>query len=71
VDELTRGELIGRQQALDAVHVHQGPAPELSRAAYIVYIAPQIGIRETPDNRAVQLTESDVLDCADFPTRSG
>jgi FAD dependent oxidoreductase len=71
VDELTRGELIGRQQALDAFTFIRDRTPGFEDS-YIVDIAPQIGIRET--RRIIgpyQLTESDVLDCADFPDTIG
>jgi len=66
VDDLTRGELTGRQQALDAFTFIRDRTPGFEDS-YIVDIAPQIGIRET--RRIVgpyQLTEDDVLDCADF-----
>jgi FAD dependent oxidoreductase len=46
VDELTRGELIGRQQALDAFTFIRDRTPGFENS-YIVDIAPQIGIRET------------------------
>jgi hypothetical protein len=71
VDELTRGELIGRQQALDAHRFIRDRTPGFEDS-YIVDIAPQIGIRET--RRIVgpyQLTEDDVLDCADFADTIG
>jgi FAD dependent oxidoreductase len=71
VDELTRGELTGRQQALDAFTFIRDRTPGFEDS-YIVDIAPQIGIRET--RRIIgpyQLTESDVLDCADFPDTIG
>ena len=66
VDELTRGELTGRQQALDAFTFIRDRTPGFEES-YIVDIAPQIGIRET--RRIIgpyQLTEEDVLGCADF-----
>src|SRR6516225_7488495 len=66
VDQLTLGELTGRQQALDAFTFIRDRTPGFEDS-YIVDIAPQIGIRET--RRIVgpyQLTEDDVLDCADF-----
>jgi FAD dependent oxidoreductase len=66
VDELTRGELTGRQQALDAFTFIRDRTPGFEDS-YIVDIAPQIGIRET--RRIIgeyQLTEDDVLGCADF-----
>ncbi|HEX3517378.1 MAG TPA: FAD-dependent oxidoreductase [Trebonia sp.] len=71
VDELTRGELIGRQQALDAFTFIRDRTPGFEDS-YIVDIAPQIGIRET--RRIVgpyQLTEDDVLGCADFDDTIG
>jgi len=71
VEELTRGELIGRQQALDAFTFIRDRAPGFGDS-YIVDIAPQIGIRET--RRIVgpyQLTEDDVLGCADFEDTIG
>jgi FAD dependent oxidoreductase len=70
-DELTRGELIGRQQALDAFTFIRDRTPGFEDS-YIVDIAPQIGIRET--RRIIgpyQLTESDVLGCADFDDTIG
>jgi hypothetical protein len=71
VDELTLGELTGRQQALDAFTFIRDRTPGFEDS-YIVDIAPQIGIRET--RRIVgpyQLTEDDVLDCADFDDTIG
>jgi hypothetical protein len=71
VDELTRGELTGRQQVLDAFSFIRERTPGFEDS-YIVDIAPQIGIRET--RRIVgpyQLTEADVLDCADFADTIG
>jgi hypothetical protein len=66
VEQLTRGELQGRQQALDAFTFIRDNTPGFGDS-YIVDIAPQIGIRET--RRIIgeyQLTEDDVLGCADF-----
>jgi len=71
VDQLTHGELTGRQQVLDAFAFIRDHAPGFDRS-YLVDIAPQIGIRET--RRVVgryQLTEDDVLDCADFDDTIG
>jgi hypothetical protein len=71
VDELTRGELIGRQQALDAFTFIRDRTPGFADS-YIVDIAPQIGIRETRRIiGAYQLTEEDVLGCADFDDTIG
>jgi FAD dependent oxidoreductase len=66
VDQLTRGELQGRQQALDAFTFIRDNTPGFGDS-YIVDLAPQIGIRETRRIIGVyQLTEDDVLGCADF-----
>lgn len=71
VDQLTHGELQGRQQVFDAFAFIRDNTPGFGDS-YIVDIAPQIGIRET--RRIIgryQLTEDDVLDCADFPDTIG
>jgi len=71
VDELTHGELQGRQQALDAFGFIRDNTPGFGDS-YIVDLAPQIGIRET--RRIIgdyRLTEDDVLGCADFPDTIG
>ncbi len=71
VTQLTRGELSGRQQVLDAFTFIRDNTPGFGDS-YIVDIAPQIGIRET--RRIVgrhQLTVDDVLGCADFPDTIG
>lgn len=71
VDQLTHGELTGRQQVLDAFAFIRDHTPGFHQS-YIVDLAPQIGIRET--RRVVgryQLTEDDVRDCADFPDTIG
>jgi hypothetical protein len=71
VDELTLGELAGRQQALDAFTFIRDRTPGFEDS-YIVDIAPQIGIRETRRIiGAYQLTEDDVLGCADFDDTIG
>lgn len=69
-DDLTRGEILGRQQIADFFEfLRTVPGFEKS---YIVDIAPQLGIRET---RRVtghySLSESDVLQCADFADTIG
>jgi FAD dependent oxidoreductase len=70
-DQLTRGELQGRQQALDAFTFIRDNTPGFGDS-YIVDIAPQIGIRETRRIvGAYQLTEDDVLGCADFADTIG
>lgn len=71
VEELTRGELQGRQQVQDVFTFIRDRTPGFGNA-YVVDIAPQIGIRET--RRIVgryQLSEEDVLRCADFPDTIG
>ena len=71
VDQLTLGELTGRQQALDAFSFIRDRTPGFEDS-YIVDIAPQIGIRETRRMvGAYQLTTDDVLDCADFTDTIG
>ncbi|MBX6390623.1 MAG: FAD-dependent oxidoreductase [Frankia sp.] len=71
VDQLTRGELQGRAQVFEAFTFIRERTPGFSDS-YIVDIAPQIGIRET--RRIIgpyQLTEEDVVGCADFPDTIG
>ncbi|MBB3675043.1 FAD-dependent oxidoreductase [Modestobacter versicolor] len=71
VEQLTRGELQGRQQVFDAFAFIRDRTPGFG-SSYIVDIAPQVGIRET--RRVVGdhvLTEDDVLDCVDFPDTIG
>jgi FAD-dependent oxidoreductase family protein len=71
VDQLTHGELQGRQQALDAFTFIRDRTPGFGDS-YIVDLAPQIGIRETRRIvGAYRLTEDDVLGCADFPDTIG
>jgi len=71
VAQLSYGELQGRQQALDAFTFIRDHAPGFGDS-YIVDLAPQIGIRETRRIvGAYQLTEDDVLGCADFPDAIG
>jgi hypothetical protein len=71
VDQLTLGELTGRQQALDAFTFIRDRTPGFEDS-YIVDIAPQVGIRETRRIvGAYQLTEDDVLGCADFDDTIG
>ena len=64
-DDLTRGEIDGRRQAVEAFHfLRTVPGFENS---YIVDLPPQLGIRET--RRLVglyQLSGDDVLGCASF-----
>lgn len=68
--ELSDAEVQGRRQiASVAGFLREVPGFE---AAYIVDIAPQVGIRETRRVRGlVQLTEADVLGCASFDDSVG
>jgi hypothetical protein len=69
--QLSFGELEGRRQCWDTFDFMRGALPGFERA-YIVEIAPQIGIRETRRTLgAYLLTEDDVLDCADFDDAIG
>lgn len=71
VRQLTRGEIQGRRQVKDTFAFIRENTPGFEDA-YVVDIAPQIGIRET--RRIVgeyQLTEQDVLGCADFDDTIG
>jgi FAD dependent oxidoreductase len=69
-DDLTRGEIDGRRQAVDAFNfLRTVPGFEKS---YIIDLPPQLGIRET--RRVVggyMLTGADVLGCASFDDSIG
>jgi hypothetical protein len=69
--ELSYGEVEGRKQCWDVFQFIKESTPGFDQA-YIVEIAPQIGIRET---RRVQgeyeLTEDDILGCRDFSDTIG
>jgi hypothetical protein len=69
-DDLTRGEIVGRRQAVEAFQfLRTVPGFENS---YIVDLPPQLGIRET--RRVVglyQLSGEDVLGCASFDDSIG
>jgi len=70
-DQLTYGEIEGRRQCWDTFEFIRGATPGFEQA-YIVEIAPQIGIRETRRVRGeYMLSEDDVLDCADFADAIG
>jgi hypothetical protein len=70
-EELAWGEVEGRRQVWDTFQFIRESTPGFERA-YIAEIAPQIGIRETRRVRGeYQLTEDDVLDCADFSDSIG
>ncbi|MFC7404761.1 FAD-dependent oxidoreductase [Georgenia alba] len=71
VHQLTHGEIQGRRQAWETFAFLRQVTPGFEDA-YIVDLAPQIGIRET--RRVVgpyQLSEDDILDCVDFPDAIG
>jgi len=70
-EQLAWGEVEGRRQVWDTFQFIRESTPGFERA-YIAEIAPQIGIRETRRVRGeYQLSEDDVLDCADFPDAIG
>jgi len=71
VEQLSYGEIEGRRQCLEMFQFIRGSAPGFENA-YIVDIAPQIGIRET--RRVVgeyMLSEADILECASFEDAIG
>jgi hypothetical protein len=69
--QLSYGEIEGRRQCWDVFQFIKSVTPGFDQA-YIVEIAPQIGIRET--RRIVgeyQLSDSDILECRDFEDSIG
>ena len=69
--QLSWGEVEGRRQCRDTFEFIRSVTPGFEQA-YIVEIAPQIGIRET--RRVVgeyMVSEEDILECADFPDAIG
>lgn len=69
--ELSYGEIEGRKQCWDVFQFIKENTPGFEQA-YIVEIAPQIGIRETRRVRGEYvLTEDDILGCRDFPDTIG
>lgn len=69
--QLSDAEVQGRRQIVDFFQFLRESAPGFAQA-YILEIAPQVGVRET--RRIVgdyQLTERDVLDCASFEDSMG
>ncbi|HEY1701139.1 MAG TPA: FAD-dependent oxidoreductase [Trebonia sp.] len=71
VRQLTHGELIGRQQVLDAFEFIRQVTPGFEKS-YIVDIAPQVGIRETRRILGEYLlSQDDILDCARFDDSIG
>jgi|KBSMisStaDraftv2_1062788.scaffolds.fasta_scaffold03205_8 FAD dependent oxidoreductase len=70
-EQLSRAEVDGRRQIVDFFGFLRESAPGFENA-YILEIAPQVGVRET--RRIVgdyQLTEADVLGCASFDDTIG
>ena len=70
-EQLSRAELEGRRQIVDFFEFLRSDVPGFENA-YILEIAPQVGIRET--RRIIgeyQLTEDDVLGCASFDDTIG
>jgi hypothetical protein len=69
--QLSHGEVEGRRQAIDVFRFLREAVPGFDDA-YILEVAPQIGIRETRRLRGeYQLTEDDVLGCASFDDSIG
>lgn len=71
VTQLSAGELEGRRQIADYLRFLRARVPGFEQA-YLLDIAPQLGIRET--RRLVGeyvLTAEDILDCADFSDSIG
>ncbi len=70
-EQLSCGEIEGRRQCWDVFDFIRHSTPGFEKA-YIVEIAPQIGIRETRRVRGEYVvTGEDVLGCADFPDAIG
>jgi hypothetical protein len=70
-EQLSRAEVEGRRQIVDFFEFLRTSAPGFEKA-YILEIAPQVGVRET--RRVLgeyQLTELDVLECASFDDTIG
>jgi len=69
--ELSYGEVEGRRQCWDVFQFIKENTPGFEQA-YIVEIAPQIGIRETRRIRGeYTLTDQDILGCRDFADTIG
>jgi hypothetical protein len=70
-EELSEGEIQGRRQAWSVFEFIKQSVPGFERA-YIVELGPQLGVRETRRVLgAYQLSEADVLGCADFDDSIG
>ncbi|OFW17787.1 MAG: hypothetical protein A3H97_15700 [Acidobacteria bacterium RIFCSPLOWO2_02_FULL_65_29] len=71
VEQLSYGEIEGRRQCWDVFEFIKGVTPGFENA-YIVEIAPQIGIRETRRIAGqYMVSEADILGCASFPDSIG
>lgn len=70
-DSLAGAELEGRRQVVDYLRFLRAKVPGFEHA-YVLDIAPQLGIRETRRIRGEYcLTKEDVLNCADFDDSIG
>ena len=70
-EQLSYGEVEGRRQCRDTFEFIKSVTPGFEKA-YIVEIAPQIGIRETRRVRGeYMVSEEDILECVDFPDAIG
>ncbi|HEX6320528.1 MAG TPA: FAD-dependent oxidoreductase [Burkholderiales bacterium] len=70
-EQLSYGEVEGRRQCRDTFEFIKSVTPGFEKA-YIVEIAPQIGIRETRRVRGeYMVSEDDIVDCVDFPDAVG
>jgi hypothetical protein len=70
-EQLSYGEVEGRRQCWDTFEFIKSVTPGFERA-YIVEIAPQIGIRETRRvHGEYMVSEADIMDCVDFPDAIG
>src|SRR5215212_8540906 len=70
-DELTAGEIEGRRQVMQFFEFLKREAPGFAHS-YVVDTPPQLGIRETRRiTGPYQLSEEDVLTCADFSDTIG
>ncbi len=70
-EQLAYGEIEGRRQCWETFEFIKSVTPGFERA-YIVEIAPQLGIRETRRvHGEYTVTEEDILGCADFPDAIG
>lgn len=69
--QMSHGEIEGRRQCWDTFSFIKSVTPGFEEA-YIVEIAPQIGIRETRRiTGEYVITEDEILDCADFEDSIG